>query len=87
MVKAGDKFAIRANMVNLMHLTKPSRQKKIDVMDFIFTEITLGTLEKRKPAYGPYIQRIINAKCGEAIMEHYDIYRPKIFVPNFIPGP
>ena len=37
MIKAGDKSSIRAYMVNLMYLTKPSRQKKIDVMDFIFT--------------------------------------------------
>ena len=87
MIKAGDKSAIRAYMVNLMHFTKPNRQKKIDVMDFMFTEITLGTLEKRKPAYGPYIQKLINAKCGEHIMERFEIVRPNLFIHKFIPGP
>ena len=87
MVKAGDKSAIRAFMVNLMYLSKPNRQKKIDVMDFIFSEICLGALEKRKPAYGPYIQKLINAKCGEQIMENYAIHRPRLFTPSFQYGP
>ena len=83
MVKAGYKSSIRAFMVNLMYLTKPSRQKKIDVMDFIFTEICLGALEKRKPAYGPDIQLLINAKCGDEIMDNYAIRRPRFFAPSF----
>ena len=56
-------------------------------MDFIFTEICLGALEKRKPAYAPYIQLLINAKCGEEIMDNYAICRPRCFAPSFIYGP
>ena len=44
-------------------------------------------MERRKPAYGPYIQKLINAKCGDEIMQHYAIVRPRCFKPSFIYGP
>ena len=56
-------------------------------MDFIYNKICMGFMEKRKPAYGPYIQKLINAKCGEEIMQNYPVFHPKKFTPTFIHGP
>jgi hypothetical protein len=85
--KSGDKSAVRGYMVNLMYFTKPSRVKKIDVMDFIYSEIKFGVEEKRAPGYASFIQAFINRVVGEDVMRDHSVKSHGLFTPIFIRGP
>ena len=89
MGKAGDVSAVRGFMTNLMYYTKPNRLRKIDVMDFIYNEIWFGVMEKRVPAYGPYIQAFINRVhyLDVNVMNGLATVDPDLYAPTFIEGP
>ena len=87
MSKSRDVSAVRGYMTNLMYYTKPSRQRQIDVMDFIYREIETGTLLKRTPAYAPLIQKFLNRVCGETIMQCREMVELELFAPVFTSGP
>jgi hypothetical protein len=85
--KSRDVSAVRGYMVNLLYYTKPSRVRKIDVMDFIYKEIYFGVMEKCAPAYAPFIQAFINRVVGDTVMRERTIKEPMLFSPNFVRGP
>jgi hypothetical protein len=84
--KSGDVSVVRGYMVNLLYYTKPSRVRKIDVMDFIYKEIYFGVMDKHAPAYAPFIQAFINHVVGEDIMRGRAVKEPFLFTPIFIHG-
>jgi len=76
MSKAGDLSKIRGYMTNLMYYTKPDKQRKIDVMDFIYEEIRLGVSDRRVPAYSAYVHRFIRHALGDTVYKRVANDRP-----------
>jgi hypothetical protein len=55
--KAGDYSTIPCHMVNIMRLAHHDTLRPVDGTDFIWQEIHNGFIERRSPAYAPYLHR------------------------------
>jgi hypothetical protein len=55
--KAGDYSAIPGHMVNIMRLAHHDTLRPVDGIDFIWQEIHNEFIERRSPAYAPYLHR------------------------------
>jgi hypothetical protein len=87
--KAGDYSAIPGHMVNIMRLAHPNAIRPVDGIDFIWQEIHNGVLERRSPAYAPYLQRFFMAAAREHwsdIMSGRWLVIHELHTPTVVPG-
>jgi hypothetical protein len=79
-IKFGEKTEARAYMINLLYHIMPSfwREKKIDVLDYMWEEMHTVILDKRVPIYGPYLQQLFDRKVPQIAL---NAYLPTLYTP------
>jgi hypothetical protein len=77
-------------MVNIMRLAHPDAIRPIDGIDFIWQEIHSGVIERRSPAYGPYLHRFFMSAAHEHwadIMSGRRLVTHDLHTPTVVSGP
>jgi hypothetical protein len=88
--KAGDNSAIPVHMVNIMRLAHPNAIRPVDGIDCIWQEIHSGVIERRSPAYAPYLHRFFMSAARKHwydIMSGRRLVTHELHSPTIVPGP
>ena len=80
--KFGERLMARGMMINsLYHMYSVYEKKKqIDLLDYMWHEIQVVVADNRVPIYCPLLQRLINTKMLEAIVQQFPQVLPSIVV-------
>jgi hypothetical protein len=87
--KAGDYSAIPDHMVNIMRLAHPDALRRVDGIDIIWEEIHNGVIERRSPAYAPYLHRFFMStprKHWSDIMSGRRLVTHELHTPTVVLG-
>lgn len=71
--KVGDPSAIRGTILTLFKYFKPEREKKIDVIHFLYSEFKTIVEDRRNPTYALYVQALILQETTQSIMSTYPV--------------
>jgi hypothetical protein len=77
-------------MVNIMRLAHPDAIRPVDGIDFIWQEIHNGVIERRSPAYAPYLHRFFMSAAIEHwadIMSGRRLVTHELHTPTVVSGP
>ena len=72
-------------MINLLFYLERKKEQgvKLDVMHYMLSEMRLCVLKKRVPIYAPYLQLLIENKCGATTSSVYPLIAHKPLNMNF----
>ena len=78
--KFGEKGEVRKWMVNLMFhiVSSKERNRRLDIMDYMWQEMHSVVIYKKVPIYGPYLQRLFAAKVNPILLNTYSRISPSL---------
>jgi hypothetical protein len=87
-IKAGDRGVVRGWLINTLYYLE--KEKKIDLLDYIYQEIRICVLERKCCILAPYIQQIIEHCIGITLANSYQRTKHKVQAvqaPKVLPPP
>jgi hypothetical protein len=87
-IKGGDKGVVRGWLINTLYYLE--REKKIDILDYIYHEIRLSVFERKCCILAPYLQMVIEKCIGTTLVNTYSKTTHKLQsypIPKVLPPP
>jgi hypothetical protein len=87
-IKAGDKGVVRGWLINTLYYLE--KEKKINLLDYIYQEIRLCVFDRKCCILAPYIQQIIEDCIGSTLANTYQKIQHKVLnypAPKVLPPP
>jgi hypothetical protein len=87
-IKAGDRGVVRGWLINTLYYLE--KDKKINLLDYIYQELRLCVFERKCGILAPYLQMVIEQCIGKPLANTYPTIKHKVLnypAPKILPPP